>query len=136
MHLFRWTLVCRCLRFLYCTTTSPRRRKSWTTSFTGTAKPSVLKTRYFFKLVKLYGRFVSSQAKIATLQKHYNIALVQFQSGTISEDDEAVQMKPSIVTTDADGEPVLNPLSPDTDVADVTKALIHFISSRYNIMLL
>jgi len=79
---------------------------------------------------------VSSQAKIATLQKHYNIALVQFQSGTISEDDEAVQMKPSIVTTDADGEPVLNPLSPDTDVADVTKALIHFISSRYNIMLL
>jgi hypothetical protein len=35
------------------------------------------------------------------------------------------------MTTDADGEPVLNPLSPETDVADVTKALIHFISSRF-----
>jgi hypothetical protein len=58
-----------------------------------------------------------------------------FQSGTISEDDEAgggqTKPQPSILTTDADGEPVLNPLSPETDVADVTKALIHFISSRF-----
>ena len=34
------------------------------------------------------------------------------------------------MTTDADGERILNPLSPDTDVTDVTKALINFISSR------
>jgi hypothetical protein len=38
--------------------------------------------------------------------------------------------QPSITTTDVDGEPVLNPLSPETDVADVTKALIQFIASR------
>ena len=55
------------------------------------------------------------------------------QSGTISEEDEAVQIKqPSITMTDvdADADAVMNPLSNDTDVTDVTKALIHFIASR------
>lgn len=56
------------------------------------------------------------------------------QSGTISEEDEAVQIKqPSITMTDvdADADAVMNPLSNDTDVTDVTKALIHFIASRF-----
>jgi hypothetical protein len=38
--------------------------------------------------------------------------------------------QPSITMTDVDGEAVINPLSNDTDVVDVTKALIHFIASR------
>ena len=56
------------------------------------------------------------------------------QSGTISEEDEAVQIKqPSITMTDvdADADAVMNPLSNDTDVTDVTKALFHFIASRF-----
>ena len=63
---------------------------------------------------------------------------METSGGTISEDDERDEKPPSqqndtarpkITTTDAEGVDQ-TPLGPDTDVGDLTKALIHFIASH------
>jgi hypothetical protein len=64
---------------------------------------------------------------------------METSGGTISEDDEReekpthqhndIHSGPTITTTDADGNNQIR-IGPDTDVGDLTKALIHFIASR------
>ena len=48
--------------------------------------------------------------------------------------DDAVQMKPVITaaaaTAEGDDDEAVLPISPNTTVADLTKALIHFIAAR------
>ena len=64
---------------------------------------------------------------------------METSGGTISEDDEReekpqnphndINSGPKITTTDAEGNNQIR-IGPETDVGDMTKALIHFIASR------